>query len=35
MQAYDDYLEGKLVRHEITTEEIQNSLAELDTPEIS
>ncbi len=35
MQAYDDYLEGKLVRHEITTEEIQNSLAELDTPEIN
>jgi tryptophan synthase beta chain len=35
MQAYEDYLEGKLVRHEITTEEIQRSLAELDTPEIN
>ncbi len=35
MQAYQDYLDGKLVRHEITTEEIQNSLAKLETPEIN
>ncbi len=35
MKAYQDYFEGKLVRHEITSEEIQNSLAELDTPEIA
>ena len=35
MKAYEDYFEGKLVRHEITQEDIQESLAELDTPEIA
>ena len=35
MAAYDDYLSGKLVEHEVTREEIEESLAELDTPEIS
>lgn len=34
MQAYDDYLTGKIVNHELTSEEIQKSLAELTTPEI-
>lgn len=32
MQAYDDYFAGKLDVHELTTEEIEASLAELDTP---
>ncbi len=32
MSAYDDYLSGKLVDHEVTREEIESSLAELDTP---
>jgi len=32
MGAYDDYLSGKLVEHEVTKEEIESSLAELDTP---
>jgi len=35
MKAYEDYFEGKLVRHEITTDQIEESLSELDTPEIS
>jgi len=35
MKAYEDYFEGKLVRHEITQMDIQESLAELDTPEIA
>lgn len=32
MSAYEQYLSGKLVEHEVTAEEIQASLAELDTP---
>ncbi len=35
MKAYQDYFEGKLVRHELTDEEISSSLAELNTPEIA
>ncbi|MBN8821073.1 MULTISPECIES: TrpB-like pyridoxal phosphate-dependent enzyme [unclassified Spirosoma] len=35
MSAYEQYLTGKLVEHEVTSEEIQASLAELDTPIIS
>ena len=34
MKAYEDYFEGKIVKHELTTEEIEASLAGLDTPEI-
>ena len=34
MKAYQDYFEGKIVRHEVTSEEIGASLAELQTPEI-
>ena len=34
LKAYEDYNAGKLVKHEITKEEIEASLAELDTPEI-
>ena len=32
MKAYEDYFDGKIVKHELTTEEIPASLAELDTP---
>ncbi|WP_080240620.1 TrpB-like pyridoxal phosphate-dependent enzyme [Spirosoma rigui] len=32
MAAYDQYLSGKLVEHEVTQAEILESLAELDTP---
>lgn len=32
MKAYEDYFAGNIVRHEITKEEIEASLAELDTP---
>jgi len=35
MSAYDQYLSGKLVEHEVTQEEIYASLAQLDTPEIA
>ncbi|GAB3935873.1 hypothetical protein GCM10028804_55410 [Larkinella terrae] len=35
MGAYEQYLSGKLVEHEVTQEEILASLAELDTPVIS
>ena len=35
MKAYQDYFEGKIVRHELTDEEIQHSLKELNTPEIA
>ncbi|MFP4090559.1 MAG: TrpB-like pyridoxal phosphate-dependent enzyme [Cyclobacteriaceae bacterium] len=35
MAAYENYLSGKLVEHELTQEEINSSLAELDTPEIN
>ncbi len=34
MSAYDAYFSGKLVEHELTTGEIESSLAELDTPTI-
>ena len=34
MKAYDDYFDGKIVRHELTQEEINASIAKLDTPEI-
>ncbi|MEO1514191.1 MAG: TrpB-like pyridoxal phosphate-dependent enzyme [Bacteroidota bacterium] len=34
MKAYEDYFAGKIVKHEVTAEEIQASLAELQTPEI-
>ncbi|MEM6804907.1 MAG: TrpB-like pyridoxal phosphate-dependent enzyme, partial [Bacteroidota bacterium] len=34
MKAYEDYFAGKIVKHELTSEEIHASLAELDTPEI-
>ncbi len=34
MKAYQDYFEGKIVKHEITQEDIRKSLAELNTPEI-
>lgn len=32
MQAYEDYFAGKITDHELTSEEIEASLAELDTP---
>lgn len=35
MKAYQDYLEGKIVRHELTDAEIQDSLSKLTTPEIA
>jgi tryptophan synthase beta chain len=35
MSAYQNYFEGKLQEHELTTAEIEKSLAELDTPEIA
>jgi len=35
MKAYQDYFEGKIVRHELTDQEIQSSLSELNTPLIS
>lgn len=34
MKAYDDYFEGKIVKHELTQEQINTSLAKLNTPEI-
>lgn len=34
MKAYEDYFEGRLVKHELTDAEIQASLAELETPTI-
>ena len=34
MKAYEDYFEGKIVRHELSSEQINASLALLDTPEI-
>lgn len=34
LAAYENYLSGNLVKHEITEEEIQAALAELDTPTI-
>ncbi len=35
MKAYQDYFEGKIVRHELTDADIQKSLQELDTPIIA
>ncbi|WP_209400838.1 TrpB-like pyridoxal phosphate-dependent enzyme [Pseudozobellia sp. WGM2] len=35
MKAYDDYFDGKIVRHELSQEEINASIAKLDTPEIT
>ncbi|WP_215225577.1 TrpB-like pyridoxal phosphate-dependent enzyme [Echinicola shivajiensis] len=35
MKAYEDYFAGKIVKHELSDEDIQKSLAELDTPLIS
>jgi tryptophan synthase beta chain len=35
MKAYEDYFAGNIVRHELTTAEIHQSLAELNTPEIA
>lgn len=34
MKAYEDYFAGNIVKHELTSEEIHASLAQLDTPEI-
>ena len=34
MAAYDDYFQGNLVKHEVTTDDINASLAALNTPEI-
>ncbi|MEM6319678.1 MAG: TrpB-like pyridoxal phosphate-dependent enzyme [Bacteroidota bacterium] len=34
MRAYEAYFGGKLVKHEVTSAEIEHSLAKLDTPEI-
>ncbi len=34
MKAYEDYFANKIVKHELSSEQIQASLAELDTPEI-
>ena len=34
MKAYQDYFDGKIVRHEVTEAEIKASLARLQTPEI-
>nr|WP_026235594.1 TrpB-like pyridoxal phosphate-dependent enzyme [Echinicola pacifica] len=32
MKAYEDYFAGKIVKHELTDEDIQKSLSQLDTP---
>jgi len=34
MKAYDDYFAGKITKHELTQEEINASLAQLNTPDI-
>jgi len=34
MKAYQDYFDGRIVKHEVTSEEIAASLAKLDTPTI-
>lgn len=34
MKAYDDYFDGKIVKHELSQKEINASLAKLNTPEI-
>ena len=35
MKAYQDYFAGNITKHELTQEEIHQSLAELETPEIA
>ncbi|MGI9550191.1 MAG: TrpB-like pyridoxal phosphate-dependent enzyme [Aurantibacter sp.] len=35
MKAYDDYFDGKIVKHELSQEAIDASIARLNTPEIS
>ncbi|MCG2459384.1 TrpB-like pyridoxal phosphate-dependent enzyme [Flavobacteriaceae bacterium F89] len=35
MKAYEDYFDGKIMQHELSSEEIDASLAQLDTPEIN
>ena len=35
MAAYEAYFAGKLVKHELTQEEIDRSIAELDTPQVA
>ncbi|GJM30769.1 MAG: tryptophan synthase beta chain [Cyclobacteriaceae bacterium] len=35
MKAYQDYFEGKIVKHEVSSNDIEASLAELDTPLIN
>jgi len=35
MKAYDDYFDGKIVKHELSQEEIDASIARLNTPEIN
>jgi|GEM_PF-6652900 len=32
MKAYQDYFAGKIVKHELTQEEINRSIAKLQTP---
>ncbi len=34
MKAYDDYFDGKIVKHELSQEKIDASIAGLNTPEI-
>lgn len=34
MKAYDDFFEGKIIKHELSQEEINASIARLNTPEI-
>lgn len=34
MKAYDDYFDGKIVKHELSQEEINASISKLNTPEI-
>ncbi|MRI00932.1 TrpB-like pyridoxal phosphate-dependent enzyme [Kriegella sp. EG-1] len=34
MKAYDDYFDGKIVKHELSQEEINASISRLNTPEI-
>jgi tryptophan synthase beta chain len=34
MKAYEDYFEGKIVKHELSDEEIKASLDKLQTPTI-
>lgn len=34
MKAYDDYFEGKIVKHELSQEDINASISRLETPEI-